>query len=52
MLGLLSGLFYLGLFAMILSPFPSGSLRTAQGVSKYIVARVSEVNAGQCGMPL
>jgi hypothetical protein len=37
---------------MILSPFPSGLLRTAQGVSKYIVARVSAVYAGQCGMSL
>ena len=38
--------------AISLSPSASGSLRTAQGVSKYIVARCSEVYAGQCGRPL
>jgi hypothetical protein len=31
---------------MILSPFPSGSLRTSQGALKHIVARVSGVYAG------
>ena len=38
-------------FAISLNPSPSGSLRTAQGVSKYMVARCSEVYAGQCGRP-
>ena len=33
-------------------PFPSGSLRTSQDASKYMVARVSAVYAGQCGRPL
>lgn len=37
--------------AINLNPSPSGSLRTAQGVSKYMVARCSEVNMGQCGRP-
>jgi hypothetical protein len=35
-----------------LKPFPSGSLRTSQEVSKYIVARVFVEYAGQCGRPL
>src|SRR6266550_1134862 len=39
-------------FAISLNPSRSGSFRTAQGVSKYIVARCSEVDAGQCGRPL
>jgi hypothetical protein len=38
--------------AISLNPSRSGPLRTAQGVSKYIVARCSEVYAGQCGSPL
>jgi hypothetical protein len=37
--------------AINLNPSPSGSLRTVQGVSKYIVARCSEVYAGQYGRP-
>ena len=37
---------------MILGPFPSGSLRTTQSISKYIVPRVSAVYVGQCRMPL
>jgi hypothetical protein len=36
---------------MILSPFPSGSLRTSQGALKTMVARVSAVYVGQCGRP-
>jgi hypothetical protein len=35
-----------------LKPFPSGSLRTSQDVSKYMVARVFVLYAGQCGRPL
>jgi len=38
--------------AISLNPSPSGSLRTTQDVSKYIIARCSEVYAGQCGSPL
>jgi hypothetical protein len=37
--------------AISLSPSASGSLRTAQGVSKYIVARFSELYTGQYGRP-
>jgi hypothetical protein len=33
-------------------PFPSASLRTSQDVSKYMVARLLVVYAGQCGRPL
>jgi len=38
-------------FAISLNPSPSGSFRTAQGVSKYMVARCTELYAGQCGRP-
>jgi hypothetical protein len=34
------------------NPFPSGSLRTSQDVSKYMVARVFPVYAGQYGRAL
>src|SRR4029077_19402795 len=38
-------------FSLSLNPSPSGSFRTAQGVSKYIVARCLELYVGQCGRP-
>jgi hypothetical protein len=47
----LCGVFFTQDCAISLNPSPSGSLRTVQGVSKYIVARCSEVYAGQCGRP-
>jgi hypothetical protein len=38
-------------YAINLNPSPSGSLRTSQGVSKYMVDRCSAVYEGQCGSP-